>query len=191
MKKKLLYIAALIICMSIITGGTFAYFTYEETTHNVITSKKVNINVLSMKLEDGSLKDDGNTAIPIMPATTVNKVVMAQSLETPSWIRLKYELNVFDSNGDKMTIPKAELDNIIIIEPDNTDWIEKDGWWYYKSVVQSGEITTPLFDEIKFSGPGMGNEYQKASVKLLLKGQAVQSANNGSSVMEAAGWPTE
>ena len=191
MKKKLLYIAALIICMSIITGGTFAYFTYEDTSHNVITSKKVNIDVLSMTLEDGSLVESGNAAIPIMPATTVNKVVCAQSMDTPSWIRLQYGLEVYDSKGDKMTIPKAELESIIIIEPNSADWIEKDGWWYYKAVVASGAKTTPLFEEIKFSGPGMGNEYQNGTVKLSLKGQAVQSANNGSSVMEAAGWPTE
>ena len=189
MKKKLLYMATLIICISIITGGTFAYFTYDDTAHNVITTNKVNIKVLNMIEQNGVLVESDNAAIPIMPATTVDKVISAQSVETPAWVRLKYDLEVYDSNGDKIAIPKAELDSIIIIEPNSTDWIEKDGWWYYKAVVAGGEKTTPLFEEIKFSGPGMGNEYQNGTVKLLLKGHAVQSANNGSSVMEADGWP--
>ena len=35
----------------------------------------------------------------------------------------------------------------------------------------------------------MGNEYQNATATVDVLAQAVQTANNGESVMEAQGWP--
>lgn len=46
MKKKILLVAALTICLAIAVSGTLAYFTAEDTVHNVITSGGVNIKVV-------------------------------------------------------------------------------------------------------------------------------------------------
>lgn len=191
MKKRLLYIAAILICLSIITGGTFAYFTTDDIAHNVITTKKVKFDVLCFAEDNGMTSIDNNVPIRIMPATKVSRVVAAQSIETAAWVRLKYKFMVYDSNGNQMDISEDELKEIIIVTPDETNWILKDGWWHYNAMVKDGEKTTPLFEEIEFSGPGMGNEYQNGKVKLILHGQAVQYANNGETVMEADGWPEE
>jgi len=191
MKKKLLYIAAIIICLSIITGGTFAYFTVDDTAHNVITTNTVKIDVLCHSEENGVISVANNDSIRLMPATKVSRVVAAQSIETAAWVRLKYEFEIYDSNENQMDISEEELKKVIIIKPDETNWILKDGWWHYNAMVKDGEKTTPLFETIEFSGPGMGNEYQNGKVKLIIHGQAVQYANNGETVMEAAGWPEE
>lgn len=191
MKKKLLYIAAIFICLSIITGGTFAYFTADDTAHNVITTNTVKIDVLCHSEEDGVINVDNIDPIRIMPATKVSRVVAAQSIETAAWVRLKYEFMVYDSNGNQMDVPEDELKEVIIVKPDETNWILKDGWWHYNAMVRDGQETSPLFEEIEFSGPAMGNEYQNGKLKLIIHGQAVQYANNGESVMEAAGWPEE
>ena len=37
----------------------------------------------------------------------------------------------------------------------------------------------------------MTNEYQNCTVEVIVKAQGVQTANNGSSALEAAGWPAE
>jgi hypothetical protein len=50
------------------------------------------------------------------------------------------------------------------------------------------ETTTPLFETVKFSG-AIGNDYQNSTVELQVFVQAVQTANNGGSIWEAAGWP--
>ena len=191
MKKKLLYIAAIIICLSIITGGTFAYFTVDDTAHNVITTNTVKIDVLCHSEENGVISVANNDSIRLMPATKVSRVVAAQSIETAAWVRLKYEFEIYDSNENQMDISEEELKKVIIIKPDETNWILKDGWWHYNAMVKDGEKTTPLFETIEFSGPGMGNEYQNGKVKLIIHGQAVQYANNGETVMEAACWPEE
>ena len=45
MKRKLLILSVLAICLAILAAGTFAYFTSEDTAHNVITSGGVKIAV--------------------------------------------------------------------------------------------------------------------------------------------------
>ena len=56
MKRKILIIAILIICLAGLTGGTIAYFTAEETTTNVITAGN-----LSIELVETSLDAEGET----------------------------------------------------------------------------------------------------------------------------------
>lgn len=190
MKKRLLSLAVVLICISVLTGGTFAYFSVDEIAHNVITTNKVKIDVLMQSRENGSLQV-GNESIPVMPGITVSKVLFAQSTETEVWVRINYESKIYDKNGDVMPLSKNELEQLVLIEPDDENWTYKDGWWYYNKTVKSGEKTLPLFEEVKFAGYGMGNEYQNSTVRLFVKGHAVQYANNGSNVMEAAGWPEE
>ena len=56
MKKKILLVAAVVMCLAIATAGTLAYFTSEDTAHNVITSGDVNIELVEQtKKEDGTL----------------------------------------------------------------------------------------------------------------------------------------
>lgn len=189
MKKKILYIAAIIICLSIITGGTLAYYTTSDTARNVITSGGVEVKVVEQQLVDGALQPYPNQPIPVMPATTVSKIVSVQSMEQAAWVRMNYTLTVYDANGKEMNVPADELAKVIVINPDTTNWTFKDGWWYYNTAVASGEMTTPLFEEVVFSGPNMDNKYQLCTVVIDVTAQAVQKANNGDTVMEALGWP--
>ena len=53
MKKKIFYIAIIAICLSIITGGTLAYYTATDTARNVITSGGVDVKVAEYQLVDG------------------------------------------------------------------------------------------------------------------------------------------
>ena len=63
MKKKILYIAAIIICLSVITGGTYAYYTADGTARNVITTGGVNVKVVEQRLVDGTLHPYPNEPI--------------------------------------------------------------------------------------------------------------------------------
>ena len=192
MKKKLLYIATVIICLSLITGGTYAYFTTDEISHNVITTNLVKVDVLNQEEVNGILVDAGNK-ISIMPSSVVSKVVSARVDEATAWVRMKYEISAYDASGKVMSVSNDELKEIVLIEENEKDWIEKDGWWYYKKALgdesNNGDTSAPLFEEVEFSGPKMGNEYQNGTIEIHVTAQAVQKANNGSSVMDAAGWP--
>ena len=189
MKKKFFYIAVIVICLSLITGGTYAYFTTSDTARNVITSGGVEVQVVEQQLVNGALQPYPSQPIKIMPATTVSKIVSVQSTEQAAWVRMNYTLTVYDADGKKMDISADELAKVIVITPDATNWTQKDGWWYYNTAVKGGETTKPLFEEVAFSGPHMDNKYQLCTVVIDVTAQAVQQANNGATVLEAAGWP--
>lgn len=189
MKKKFLYIAVIVICLSLITGGTYAYFTTSDTARNVITSGGIEVKVVEQQLVNGTLHPYPSQPIPVMPATTVSKIVSVQSAEQAAWVRMNYTLTVYDADGKEMEIPADELAKVIVIETDTTNWALKDGWWYHNTAIASGETTKPLFEEVVFSGPYMDNKYQDCTVEIIVTAQGVQQANNGSTVMEALGWP--
>ena len=189
MKKKILYIAAILICLSIITSGTYAYYTAADTARNVITSGGVDVKVIEQQLVNGTLQPYPSQPITVMPATTVSKIVSVQGTDQPVWVRMNYTLTVYGPDGKEMEIPADELAKVIAIDPDTTSWTEKDGWWYYNAAVKTGEVTKPLFEEVAFSGPHMDNKYQLCTVVVNVTAQAVQKANNGATVWDALGWP--
>lgn len=189
MKKKFLCIAALFSCLSIIAGGTHAYYTATDTARNVITSGGVDIEILEQQLVDGTLQPYPEQPIAMMPNTAVSKIVSVQSIDESAWVRMNYHLTVYDREGRKMEIPAQEQEKMIVITPDTTNWTWKDGWWYYNTALKTGETTKPLFEEISFSGKDMGNQYQLCTVQVYVNAQAVQTANNGDSVLKALGWP--
>lgn len=188
MKKKIIYIAAIIICLSIITGGTLAYFTAEDTARNVITTGSVSVSVVQQQLTDGALQPIADQPIAVMPDTTVSRVVSVQSTKQTAWVRMQYTIKLYDATGAEKALTADELAQIITISPDDTNWTLVDGWWYYSDAIGFGEAAQPLFDSIRFSAQ-MGNEYQGCSMVLQITAQAVQQANNGTTVLEAAGWP--
>lgn len=186
MKKKLLYIAAIVICLSIMASETFAYYTRKDTARNVITSGGVAIELVEQRLVNGKLEPFPNEPIPVMPTVEVSKIVSVKSLEREAWIRADYTVTVIGADGKQ--IEDENMDKIILIEPNGKNWVEKDGWWYYTKALGTGESTTPLFDKVCFSGPNMDNKYQGSTVTVKVITQAVQKANNGTTYKDAAGW---
>ena len=144
---------------------------------------------MEQQLVNGTLQPYPNQPIQVMPATTVSKIVSVQSTEQAAWVRMNFTLTVYDAEGKEMEIPADELAEVIVIDPDATNWTQKDGWWYYNTAIASGETTKPLFEEVVFSGPYMDNKYQLCTVVIDVTAQAVQQANNGATVWEALGWP--
>lgn len=188
MKKKIFAMAVVLICVSILASTTLAYFTDMGTARNVITSGGIAIEVVEQQMADGSLKPYPAEPVSIMPGTTVSKIVAAKSLQQPAWIRMCYTVTVFDADGEPMEIPAQELEKLILIAQDTDDWTLKDGWWYYSAGVSAGQSTAPLFEQVEFA-TNMGNQYQNCTVVIDVTAQAVQKANNGATVLEAAGWP--
>ena len=193
MKKKILSLGVVVICLAILASGTIAYFSAEDTAHNVITTNGIGINIIEKTESDGGVLTDfpeGGIS-GVMPGTSVSKIASAKNLEQPAWIRMNYTVTVYDSAGKTMDVPADELAKVILIDANDAAWTQKDGWWYYKTAVNTGETTEPLFEEVVFSGPHMDNKYQNCTVEVIVKAQGVQTANNGSSALEAAGWPAE
>lgn len=188
MKKRIFAFAVVVICLSILASTTLAYFTDTAVARNVITSGGVDIAIEEWQETPEGMIPYPDQHIRVMPATQVSKIVTVRNLDAQSFIRVKLELTLQDSNDQLMDIDAEEMEKIIHLIMNNQDWTEKDGWWYYGAAVNTNEVTLPLMTAVEFDGPNMTNEYQKTTLQIHVIAQAVQAANNGTSALEALGW---
>jgi len=188
MKLKALVLALLLILLGTVSAGTLAYFTADETAHNVITSGGVAIELVEQIDEAGTLwPEKGVTGV--MPGENVTKIVTVKNTgASDAWIRVLLTKAVLTEAGDS-------LDSGKITYEINPGWVRneadpKDEYYYYTEKVSPGKSTGPIIKAVRFDAE-MGNEYQNCTVSVDVSAQAVQVANNGADVLEAKGWPAE
>lgn len=183
MKKRLLIVSALVLVLAILGAGTLAYYTAKTTVHNVVTTGGVKIDLVEkMQTPEGEKPFENQSGI--MPGDSVSKIVRVKNKldSAEAWIRVKVEKAV-KVDG------RAVDDSVITLDYNTADWTEKDGWFYYNKPVPTNTETTNLFENVFFAGVEMDNDYQNATVTIDVSAQAVQTANNGTTVLEAKGWP--
>lgn len=181
MKRKLLILSVLAICIATLTTGTLAFFTSEGRAHNVITTGGVKIAVQEWA-DEGKEKPFRNLE-GIMPSMTVTKIAEIKNTgASAAWIRVKVDKNI-QLQGDGK--PNADL---VELDLNTDDWTVQDGYYYYNEALQPGEVTKPIFTAVTFNA-NMGNEYQNATASVDVSAQAVQTANNGDAATAAQGWP--
>lgn len=186
MKKKTFICAFMVICLSIVAYGTTAYFTYEDTATNVITTGDVKID-----LQEWAIPEGGGELVPfedatdVMPGMEVSKIVQIKNTGgQAAWVRISLEKAIVLAEG-----VQGEVDLSLISYDLNTEcWTEKEGYYYYNKVLNPGEITEPLFTKVIFAKT-MSNMYQNSKAAIDVSAQATQVTNNGKTVFEAAGWP--
>ena len=192
MKKKILLLAAVAICTATLASGTLAYFTSEDQVHNVITTNSVDIEIEEWQDEIGNPYPDD--PIDVMPGVTVSKIATIKNLDAEAYIRAKFEVVITREDDSVMELSPETLASIITLTMNGEDWLRKDGddeWWYYHAPIAAGASTEAFFTEVVLDGPNMTNEYQNCTVDVIVTAQGVQTANNGASAIEAAGWSVE
>ncbi len=195
MKKKLFSLAVVLICLAILASGTIAYFTAEDTAHNVITSASgIKIEIVEKTMDDyGTLVDFPEGGIEgVMPGSSISKIVSVENVlgSQEAWIRVHVGQRIVDGQGNDLPLNLNSGEQIMTYTVVEDDWTLWEGWYYYRHPVPAGGVTELLFEQVRFA-PGMGNEYQNCTAYIEISAQAVQTANNGDHVMEAQGWPTE
>ena len=181
MKKKLLILSVLAICIATLAVGTLAYFTSEGKAHNVITTGGVEIAVQEWADEDKQTPFEDLEGI--MPGMTVTKIAEIKNTgASDAWVRVKVEKSI------KLKGEGTPDTGLVELALNTADWTEKDGYYYYSKPLKPGEVTAPVFTSVTFNAT-MGNEYQNATATVNVSAQAVQNANNGATVMDAKGWP--
>ena len=197
MKKKILIALAALVALSIAVGGTLAYFTSKKVVHNVITTSGVDIDIVEWHDLDGDgvLETYPDKPLSAMPGTEISKIVTIENKQAEAYIRARFEIVVTGADGKVMDLTQQELAEVIrVTVPTGSGWQQKAGdntWWYYVNSVDTGDATEALFTEVVFDGPNMGNEYQNATIEVIVYAQATQAAHNGETALEAAAssWP--
>ena len=181
-KRRILAIALIVIGLSAVATGTYAYFVAEETAYNVITTGVLFMELVEEK-EDGSPWPEEGIK-NVVPCMDVGKVVYVENRGgVPFFARIQTETTVTAAPG-----VTAELtDEFISLDINTEHWIERDGFYYYYRILQPGEKSEPLFTKVSFA-PEMTNDYQNSVVEVYVLAQAVQSDNNGYDPLMALGW---
>lgn len=187
MKRKLLLLSVMVICIAIAAVGTLAFFNSDAVAHNVITTGGVDIEL--HEYADAE-KNPFTDKTGVMPGMTVTKIAEVENTgASAAWVRVKLKPAI--ELADDAVLPDGFTVNTGLVKPDvNTDdWTEgEDGYFYYKEALKPGETTAPVLNSVTFD-VAMGNEYQGATATVDIVAQAVQTANNGDSAPTAAGWP--
>lgn len=186
MKKKVTVIALIVALLAVLSLGTAAYFTAEDTATNVITSGSVDI-----KLHEMAIKEPCAEPVPfengqgVMPGSVVSKIVTVENTGSgTAWVRISIEKAITLAEG-----LEGEIDlDLIRLDLDTEHWTEHDGYYYYNAPLAAGETTEPLFTTVTFAH-SMGNLYQGSEATVSVFAQATQTANNGATALEALGWP--
>ena len=193
MKKKLVVLAVVVLCAAIAASGTYAYFTDELHVHNVVASGGIGIRIVEKtKGGDGVPVDFPEEGIRgIVPGAVVSKIVQIQNIgANEAWVRVKVDCSITGAGGDVLAAKLQDGTAVMTYEVQDGWQDGGDGYFYYEKPVATQMLTQPLLREVVFDAK-MGNEYQNCTAKLVVSAQAVQTANNGGSVTEAAGWPVE
>ena len=182
MKKKLVAAALILLLVCGMAGGTTAFYTTIGEATNVITTGGIEVVLQEWADEDGTPFVD---VINVMPTQEVTKIVTAKNVgPNAAWVRMRLEKTLQLAEG-----VEGEADpDLVLLDINTADWTEKDGWYYCNVQLQPGVTSAPLFTKVVCSAD-MGNMYQKSTATVYVVMQAVQVANNGASVLEAAGWP--
>lgn len=181
-KMKMLSITLAAILIALISQSTIAYYTTIGKATNVVTSGDIELKIHEKTTGDVDFPEEGVTVIP---GDKVEKKVTIENIcDHPFYLRVKL-VNGIDSTE----LSVAECFDVNI---DRTNWIEEDGWLYYKEIVNPGEITSEIFTEVVIVGDKVDNEYIGKALNLTVTAQAVQSEHNSAAnPWDAQGWPEE
>lgn len=197
MKKRIFSLAVVCICLSLLVGSTWAYFTSSDTAHNVITTGGIGIAIVEKTKSGDTLLDfpaEGMTNI--MPGSTVSKIVTVENSGSgEAWIRVKVEPVITNAQGEALPLTIESSNGLlpVMTYTPGESWLDGgDGYYYYATPLSPGESTAVFFDEVRFA-PEMGNAYQHSTAKLTITAQAVQTVNNpkpdSGNLSDIPGWP--
>lgn len=181
MKNRILLVCLLIALVSIVSAGTFAFFTAETTTNNAVTTASLTFEIHEHTADGGEYPA---APLTVMPGDRVQKTVTIENTGTrPMYLRVK----ITPATDD----PALSAAGCILPAINTADWVAYGDYYYYKTALQAGDFTAPLFTEIHFPGDAITNAYLGRQFTLDVAVDAVQSDHNGTAPTEAAGWPNE
>lgn len=161
-----------LVCVTIVTsvllliGGTYAWFSASD-------SKKNSFAVHQYLFHIDALDEFTPPDVPIRPGDPpyAKQVGATNTADVDGFVRLLIMPVVIAQ--DEHTLLPANIGEEILIDFNLTDWADGgDGYFYYLGVVEPGQTTEALMEEVRLAG-GLGAEYTDASLKIEVKCEAV------------------
>jgi len=149
MKKKKSLVALFLVAIIGVIGGTFAYFTSDDTFANIFRTKAYNVEV----------KEVFTSPSDWTPGTTTSKTVTAKNKgDVDAAVRIWYEESWVDSNNHELSLTdNSDRPAAIINFADNfaTNWTTStEGgrtYYYYKTKLAKNQTTAALINSVTFN----------------------------------------
>lgn len=192
MKKRMKYAgflaaAVLVLCL---TATTSAFLTRHAVTDNLLT-----FGNLSLALRQTTLTPQGqetpvssDTPFNITSHQAVSRILRVENTGNhPMYVRVS--LQMVGTTSDGQTI---DTQDHVSYQLNESDWVYRDGWYYYTQALPPHETTQELMTQVIFNDMNaITQAYPGSQFDLDVDAQAVQSENNASDVLSATGWPEQ
>ena len=178
----MMFAAAMFITLGV-TRPALAYYTVIGTATNVVTSGSITLKVHEHTKDGEPFPVQG---VRVRPGDKVSKEVTVENTCTqPFYLRVKLINGV-----EKVLLP---VDDVFAFDVNDADWTHhEDGYYYYNSILQPGQITPALFHEVEIVRSKVGAQLSGRTLTLTVTAEAVQSKNNPADhPWDASGWPGE
>lgn len=181
-KLGLALVAVAAIVATLFSQSSLAYYSVVGTATNVVTSGDIRLIIHETTGNNEPFPEKG---VYVIPGQIVSKKVYIENdCDHPFYLRVKL-VNAIDS-----TVLSAE--DCFDVDLNDTGWtLRPDGYIYYNEVLPAGEVTPPVFTEVRIVGDTVDNEYIGKTLTLTVNAYAVQEENNpAENPWDAVGWPT-
>ena len=188
--KKKIILTAVFLLMTVLTFtfSTVAYFTDSTSS----SGSHISTGDMRVKLVETVDENDlmPNGSMRILPGYVVSRELAVKNVGSlPVYVRVRVDSLI--TLAAAMQGREGEIDPALVkLNINTTDWELHGDYYYHKNPVVSGNSTAPLFTTVTFD-PLMGNLYKDSSIELDFTVHALQANSNGTSYLDASGWPEE
>lgn len=185
MKKQTLVGSVAAIALMLATWWSLAYYVTSETTHNVISSGGIDIELVETAIDGSGELVPFQNPENLLPGETLSKIPEVKNDgHAAAFVRTKIDLTVVLADGTTTTVPEG----LIGVNYNTAAWHrDEDGYFYYYEPLPGQAQTEKLFDTVAIASE-LGNIYKDATFRMVVSAEAVQAANNGITAEAAEGW---
>lgn len=189
-KKIKAVIAGVSVAAVVGVAGIVAYFTDTATVTNHATMGIVDIDLQEYTLDSNGRKVAWEDKTNVIPGDTISKIAEINVVDGAAdcYVRAKVEISCKDedlADDSKM----LTLSNLNV---NSSDWYycENDGYFYYKTILKSGDSPITLFSEVTIPS-NLDNAWSLEEFNIDVKAEAIQSKNftPNFSAGSTAPWP--
>lgn len=188
-ERKLIWIACATLLAVLGLSQTLAFFTTNVDSENLIT-----FGNLDLKINETTLDNQGEE-VAYSPDEKVNlsrnshlsRIIRLENTGSqPMYVRVDLSITGQDKDGGEIKNADALAEYTL----NEDDWVYKDGWYYYKDILEPGSESKELMTEIIFDINEISSLYPGGDFDLDVSAQGVQSKNNeNENVLLVTGWP--
>ena len=143
--KKPILFGLLMLLIGGIVGGTFAYFTSQDTFENEFKTKPYKMEVT----------ETFESPTDWTPGTTTNKTIVAKNTgDVDAAVRVKLVESWKDANNQTLALKDGNNNAAAIINfasDLSTKWTKSGDWYYYNTKLTKNQTTSSLINSVTFN----------------------------------------